>query len=322
MIVPGLTFVASATAVLAVNATPVLVDIDPDTLCLDPEAAEAAITPRTRAIVVVHVAGAAADLDALVDLCRRRGLRLIEDCAARPRDDVAGLGRRLVGRRGLLLDAARQADDRGRGRRVGVQRLAAVGSGVELRQLRAGGGRVVLPPRPLRIEPPDDGMAGRDPPGAAGPLPGAAAPPRRERRRTRPGHRGCARPATSAARSEDGRGWAVLLRRPLRRRAVRGAAPARAGGRAGRGGHPDERLVPGCHRPRPLPSRSGSVPACAPRARRSTTPACTFRGRSTRRHRRSGSSTASCWPIARTSSTWPAPVARIQAHAAEIQAAV
>ena len=81
VIVPGLTFVASATAVLAVNATPVLVDIDPDSLCLDPDAAEAAITPRTRAVVVVHVAGAAADLDALVDLCGRRGLRLVEDCA-------------------------------------------------------------------------------------------------------------------------------------------------------------------------------------------------------------------------------------------------
>jgi dTDP-4-amino-4,6-dideoxygalactose transaminase len=81
VIVPGLTFVASATAVLAVNATPVLVDIDPYSLCLDPDAAEAAITPRTRAIVVVHVAGAAADLDALLDLCGRRGLRLIEDCA-------------------------------------------------------------------------------------------------------------------------------------------------------------------------------------------------------------------------------------------------
>jgi len=81
VIVPGLTFVASATAVLAVNATPVLVDIDPDTLCIDPHAAEEAITARTRAIVAVHVAGAAADLDALTGLCARRGLRLIEDCA-------------------------------------------------------------------------------------------------------------------------------------------------------------------------------------------------------------------------------------------------
>lgn len=81
VLVPGMTFIASASAALAVNATPVLVDIDPDTLCIDPVAAEAAITDRTKAIVAVHVAGAAADLDALTDLCARRGLRLIEDCA-------------------------------------------------------------------------------------------------------------------------------------------------------------------------------------------------------------------------------------------------
>lgn len=81
VIVPGMTFIASASAVLAVNATPVLVDIDADTLCIDPVAAEAAITTRTKAIVAVHVAGAAADLDALTDVCARRGLKLIEDCA-------------------------------------------------------------------------------------------------------------------------------------------------------------------------------------------------------------------------------------------------
>ena len=81
VIVPGMTFVASAGAALSVNASPVLVDIDPDTLCIDVAAAEAAITPRTRAIIAVHVAGAAADLDGLTDLCVRRGLRLIEDCA-------------------------------------------------------------------------------------------------------------------------------------------------------------------------------------------------------------------------------------------------
>ena len=81
VIVPGMTFVASAGAVLAVNATPVLVDIDPETLCIDVVAAEAAITGRTRAIMAVHVAGAAADLDALTELCARKGLHLIEDCA-------------------------------------------------------------------------------------------------------------------------------------------------------------------------------------------------------------------------------------------------
>lgn len=81
VLVPGMTFVASAAAVLAVNATPILVDIDADTLCIDPSSAEAAITERTRAMVAVHVAGAAADLDALTELCARRDLRLIEDCA-------------------------------------------------------------------------------------------------------------------------------------------------------------------------------------------------------------------------------------------------
>jgi dTDP-4-amino-4,6-dideoxygalactose transaminase len=77
----ALTFAASATAVLAVNATPVLVDVDADTLCIDSAAAEAAITDRTKAIVAVHVAGASCDLDALTELCARGGLRLIEDCA-------------------------------------------------------------------------------------------------------------------------------------------------------------------------------------------------------------------------------------------------
>lgn len=81
VIVPALTFVATATAVLAVNAQPVLVDIDADSLCIDAAAADAAITERTRAIIVVHVAGSACDMDALVQLCERRGVSLIEDCA-------------------------------------------------------------------------------------------------------------------------------------------------------------------------------------------------------------------------------------------------
>ncbi|MEP7112792.1 MAG: DegT/DnrJ/EryC1/StrS family aminotransferase [Ilumatobacteraceae bacterium] len=81
VIVPAMTFVASASAALAVNATPILVDIDPDNLCIDVEAARAAITPRTKAIMAVHVAGAACDLDALVALCNHAGTRLIEDCA-------------------------------------------------------------------------------------------------------------------------------------------------------------------------------------------------------------------------------------------------
>ena len=128
VIVPGLTFVASATAVLAVNATPVLVDIDQDTLCLDPEAAEAAITPRTRAIVVVHVAGAAADLDALVDLCRRRGLRLIEDCAHAHGTTWRGRGVGSWGDVGCFSMQRSKLMTAGEGGALGVQRRAVCGT--------------------------------------------------------------------------------------------------------------------------------------------------------------------------------------------------
>lgn len=81
VLVPGLSWVASASAVLGINAVPVLVDIDPATCCLDPAAAEAAITPRTKAITVVHAYSAVADLDALTALAQRHGLPLVEDCA-------------------------------------------------------------------------------------------------------------------------------------------------------------------------------------------------------------------------------------------------
>lgn len=81
VIVTDYTFLASAAAVASVNAVPVLVDIDPDTLCIDPAAVEAAITPRTRAVVAVHLAGLPSDLDRLTAICRRHGLVLIEDCA-------------------------------------------------------------------------------------------------------------------------------------------------------------------------------------------------------------------------------------------------
>ncbi len=81
VIVPGLTWQATAAAVLDVNAIPVLVDVCPQTLCLDPALVAAAITPRTRAIVVVHLYGAVADLDAIGAIAERHGLVLVEDCA-------------------------------------------------------------------------------------------------------------------------------------------------------------------------------------------------------------------------------------------------
>jgi len=81
VVVPALTFMATAGAVLRVNAVPVIVDVDPNSLCIDVDALVAAITPRTRAVIPVHLAGAMCDMDRLVSLCERGGLALIEDCA-------------------------------------------------------------------------------------------------------------------------------------------------------------------------------------------------------------------------------------------------
>jgi dTDP-4-amino-4,6-dideoxygalactose transaminase len=81
VIVPNFTFIATASAVLFANALPVLVDVDPGTYSLDPQLTEAAITPRTKAIIAVHMGGHPADLDRLSQLAQKHGLHLIEDSA-------------------------------------------------------------------------------------------------------------------------------------------------------------------------------------------------------------------------------------------------
>ncbi|MGH7600332.1 MAG: DegT/DnrJ/EryC1/StrS family aminotransferase, partial [bacterium] len=81
VIIPAYTFIATASAVLMVNAVPVFVDIDPETYNIDPAQIEAAITPTTRAIMPVHVAGQPADLDAILEIARRHQLPVVEDAA-------------------------------------------------------------------------------------------------------------------------------------------------------------------------------------------------------------------------------------------------
>ncbi|MEV0263505.1 DegT/DnrJ/EryC1/StrS family aminotransferase [Streptomyces sp. NPDC050617] len=81
VLVPGLTWVACASSVLRVGAVPIFVDIEPDTLCMSVQAAAAAVTPRTRAIMAVHLYGSAVDLDAMTALARRHGIALLEDCS-------------------------------------------------------------------------------------------------------------------------------------------------------------------------------------------------------------------------------------------------
>jgi dTDP-4-amino-4,6-dideoxygalactose transaminase len=81
VIVPTLTFTATAEVVRYLGARPVFVDVEPDRMTLSVAAVEAALTPRTRAIVPVHYAGLACDMDALLALARRHGLRVVEDAA-------------------------------------------------------------------------------------------------------------------------------------------------------------------------------------------------------------------------------------------------
>ncbi len=81
VIVPPYTFLATASSVMLCNATPIFVDIHPETYCIDPDRIEEAITPRTRAIIPVHIGGQAAEMDRIMEIGRKHGLTVIEDCA-------------------------------------------------------------------------------------------------------------------------------------------------------------------------------------------------------------------------------------------------
>ena len=81
VVVPALTHVATAHAALYVGARPVFADIDPDTYCIDPSDLERRLTPRTRAIHIVHFAGGACDMNPILALAGERGIPVVEDCA-------------------------------------------------------------------------------------------------------------------------------------------------------------------------------------------------------------------------------------------------
>jgi dTDP-4-amino-4,6-dideoxygalactose transaminase len=97
---PSFTFVSTANAFVLRGAVPVFVDIRPDTLNLDEALIEAAITPRTRAICVVHYAGVACEMDPILDIAARHGLAVVEDAAqgvlssykGRPLGSIGALG--------------------------------------------------------------------------------------------------------------------------------------------------------------------------------------------------------------------------------------
>ncbi len=81
VIIPTFTLIASANMVCLTGATPVLVDVEPDTWCIDPKLIEEKITPRTKALMVVHMYGHPCDMNAIMAIADRHGLAVIEDCA-------------------------------------------------------------------------------------------------------------------------------------------------------------------------------------------------------------------------------------------------
>lgn len=97
VIVPSLSFIATANSVWQCGATPVFADIDPRTYNLDPAAAEAAITPRTKAIMPVHQVGLPADIEAFTALGARHGIQIVEDAACAVGSSVNG---RTIGSHG------------------------------------------------------------------------------------------------------------------------------------------------------------------------------------------------------------------------------
>lgn len=100
VITPSQTWVSTANMICLLGATPVFVDVDPDTLMSDAATIEAAITPRTKAIIPVHYAGAAFDLDPLYALADKHGIAVIEDAAHAAGTTYRG---RAIGARGTAI---------------------------------------------------------------------------------------------------------------------------------------------------------------------------------------------------------------------------
>ena len=97
VIVPAYTFQATAAAPMAAGAIPVIVDISPDNYCADPVAVEAAITTKTKAIIVVHIASQMADMDAIMAIARKYDLIVIEDSAHAHGAQWRGMGSGTIG---------------------------------------------------------------------------------------------------------------------------------------------------------------------------------------------------------------------------------
>jgi dTDP-4-amino-4,6-dideoxygalactose transaminase len=97
VIIPALTFAATAYAPIAAGALPVIVDVTPETWCIDPDQVEAAITPRTKAIMPVHLGHHMADMDRITAIAAKHGLAVVEDCAHAHGQQWQGKGAGCIG---------------------------------------------------------------------------------------------------------------------------------------------------------------------------------------------------------------------------------
>lgn len=97
VIIPALTFAATAYAPIAAGALPVIVDVTPDTWCIDPDLVEAAITPKTKAIMPVHLGHQMADMDRIMAIANAHGLAVVEDCAHAHGQQWQGKGAGCIG---------------------------------------------------------------------------------------------------------------------------------------------------------------------------------------------------------------------------------
>ena len=133
VLVPDLTMIATATSVILAGATPVFVDIDPATLCIDLEQAERAVTPRTRALLLVSLNGRSPDMAAAAALCRRRGITLIEDAAQSLGSAWRGRHLGTFGAAGVLSFSAPKIITTGQGGAVltGDEGIAARAAGLK-----------------------------------------------------------------------------------------------------------------------------------------------------------------------------------------------
>ncbi|MBI1827821.1 MAG: UDP-4-amino-4-deoxy-L-arabinose aminotransferase [Planctomycetes bacterium] len=100
VITPSLTWVSTINLIVLAGATPVFVDVDRDTLMVSPSAIEAAVTPRTKVVIPVHYAGAAADIGPMRQFCEKRGIALVEDAAHALGTEYHG---ERIGNRGITV---------------------------------------------------------------------------------------------------------------------------------------------------------------------------------------------------------------------------